>query len=236
MKVFAHETHPQGGIEWGMLRAGIATASELDAIVTPKFQVKTGDGFKTFVANKVAEAWQGYPIPVKQSFAMEQGTIVEPEVLNWCQFTLDLSIRRVGFITTDDGKVGCSPDGLLGEKSGIEIKSPGASNQTKYVLNGILPEDYEHQVHGCMYVTGFDSWAFCSYRRGFPHLFLTVERDEKKQKIIAEALGLFHEAFDKAWNKMLEANGGPPPRLKPLTPIPPKPEKKTEPINLTYLQ
>lgn len=236
MRIFPHATHPQGSLEWLQLRSGIPTSSELDSLITPKFEVKTGQGPKSYVAAKVAEAWQGGPLPSFQSFAMEQGSLIEAEVFDWCSFTLDMPIVRVGFIGSDDAKFGGSPDGLLGEHSGIEIKAPAAHTQAAYIINGVLPPEYEHQVHGCLYLTQRPEWKFVSYRRGFPALVLTVERDDEKQAVIAEALGLFHEAFDKAWKKMLEANGGPPPRLKPLTPIPPKPEKKTEPIEITYLQ
>ncbi len=227
----------QGSLEWAMLRAGIPTASELDALITSKFKVKTGQGPETYLAAKVAEAWQGGPLPRFQGFDMEQGAIQESEARAWLEFTYDEAVKRVGFITTDDGSAGCSPDGLL-IRGGLELKCPAAHTHTRYLLDGVLPEEYEHQVHGCMYVTGFSQWKFVSYRRNFPNLVLTVERDEAKMAVIGEALAKFKEAFDAAMLKMEEINGAPRPKFKPI----PKREMphlrptETKLVELTYLQ
>jgi Na+/alanine symporter len=52
----------QGSVEWMQARSGIPTASEFDALVTPKWKVKTGDGPKTYLAKKLAEWWLGGPL------------------------------------------------------------------------------------------------------------------------------------------------------------------------------
>lgn len=225
-----------------MLRAGIPTASELNALVTPKFAIKKGEGTKTYLAEKVAEAWQGGPLPTFQGYDMETGALQESEARTWFEFAHDAEIKRVGFITTDDGRAGCSPDGLLSDDCGLEIKCPKAETQTRYLLAGVLPEEYEHQVHGCMFVTGFNQWKFISYRRNFPALVLTIERDEAKIAIIREALEMFAAEFDKAMKRMEEINGGPqhsrlnPKPLPTIQPITTKLAEALKPLNLTYLQ
>ena len=226
----------QGSMEWLMLRAGIVTASEMDSLITPNFEIKTGKGPKSYIAAKVAEKWQGGPLPSFQSFEMEQGAILEDEVVKIYNFDFNTIIERVGFVTTDDGRVGCSPDGMIERKVGLEIKCPAAHTHTRYLLDGVLPEGYAHQVHAGMYVTGLSSWKFISHRRGFPSLVVDVPRDESKQAVIREALELYHAEFEKEWKKMLEKNGGPPPSAQPLSPITPREERRkvtTEP--LTYL-
>ena len=225
-------------MEWLILPAGIPTASELDALISPKFEVRTGKGPLTYVATKVAEAWQGGPEPTFQSWDMEQGVILESEARSWYEFEFGVDIRRVGFITTDDGRAGCSPDGLLPGDCGLEIKCPAARTHAKYLLDGKLPEEYEHQVHASMYVTGFDEWKFFSYCKGFPKLVLTVDRDEKKIAAIEEALSLFRERFDAAMSKIEKLNGGPPRHMKPVAnkPLPTLKPTTTKLIELTYLQ
>src|ERR1700733_12389573 len=52
----------QGSVEWLNLRAGLPTASDFDALVSPLGKVRTGEGVKSFLAKKVAEAWQGGPL------------------------------------------------------------------------------------------------------------------------------------------------------------------------------
>jgi len=132
----------------------------------------------------------------------------------WFELEHGLTVDRVGFITDDAGRYGCSPDGIIHGEIGLEVKSPQAPNQVKYLLSGKVPEDYLPQIHFSMHVTGFKQWRFLSYRRGFPALVVAVERDEEIQEVIAESLAAFLESFDKSYARMLEINGGPPPRAR----------------------
>lgn len=209
---------PQGSVDWMLARSGIPTASEFDALVTPEFKLRTGDMPRTYLAKKVAEAWQGGPLAGFNVFDMDQGKILETEAVPWFELEYGQTVERVGLITTDDGRVGCSPDGLIGDESGIEIKCPEVHTHVGYLLNGWLPKDYAAQVHGSMFVTGRARWKFLSYRRHFPPLLLTIERDEKIQSTLSAALHLFLGKFDAAMAHLTEINGGPPTRRKVSAP------------------
>ncbi len=115
-------------------------------------------------------------------------------------------------IHIDDGSAGCSPDGMFTDGTGIEIKCPNAETHVGYLRKNALPPDYAAQVHGCMFITGAPSWRFVSYRRGFPALVLTIERDEKIQTAIGEALDGFRTRFKVAMGVLIELNGGLPTR------------------------
>jgi len=185
----------QGTLEWTKLHFGIPTASGLDNLITPEFELRKGETPKTYIYKKVAEKIQGRPLIdlSASSFMLEQGMIVEEEARPWYALEYDKHIRQVGFITTDDGRFGCSPDGLIeGEECGLEIKSPAAHTHVKYLVNGVLPKEYVAQVFGSMYVTGFKKWIFVSYRRGFPALVLEIYRDQKAMDAIAHAIDVFH--------------------------------------------
>ncbi len=208
----------QGSDEWMKLRCGIPTASEMDALLTPEFKLRTGEGVQTYLAKKLAEKWLGRPLPSFSGFGdLEQGTILEEEAIPYYECENNCTIQRVGFITTDDGKAGCSPDGLIqyecgpGKQAiaagGIEIKSPAIHTHVGYLLRWTLPKDYAAQVHGSMYVTGAPWWKFMSYNRHCPPLILTVERDEEIQKKIAEALASFNASFDAAYAKLTSGAG-----------------------------
>jgi hypothetical protein len=130
---------------------------------------------------------------------LEQGMIVEEEARPWYALEYDKRVKQVGFIATDDGRFGCSPDGLIeGEDCGLEIKSPAAHTHIKYLVNGALPKEYACQVMGSMFATGFKKWIFVSYRRGFPALVLEIHRDEKAMSMIRAAINQFHADFDRA--------------------------------------
>ncbi len=193
-------------LEWIRLHFGIPTAACLDQLLTPEFELRKGEMPKTLVYKKVAEKIQNRPlIDLSQSsFMMEQGMIVEEEARPWFELEYDKKVRKIGFITTDDGRIGCSPDGLIeGEDCGLEIKSPAAHTHVKYLVNGVLPKEYVAQVYGSMFVTGFKKWKFVSYRRGFPALVLEIQWNQKAMDQIAQAVYNFHADFEYAMQRIL---------------------------------
>lgn len=211
----------QGSEAWLFARAGIPTASEWDALVSPvKLEIKKGEGPKTYLAQKVAERWYG-PLPQKPVFVMEQGNILEERARPWFEFQYKRTAEQVGFITDDAGRIGCSPDGWFdNEGTGLEIKCPEIVTHTKYVLAGKLPSDYLLQVQGAMLVTGAPWWTFLSYHNAIPKLVIQVERDEKIISVLREALDQFLEDLDAAFLRLVEINGGPPPKREMLEPSP----------------
>ncbi len=200
----------QGTLEWTKLHFGIPTASGLDNLLTPEFELRKGELPKTYVFKKVAEKLQGRPLIDlgASSFMLEQGMIIEEEARPWYALEYDKKIRQVGFITTDDGRFGCSPDGIIEDSGtpdndcGLEIKSPAAHTHCKYLCMGVLPKEYVAQVYGSMFVTGFQKWIFVSYRRGFPALVLEIYRDERAMSMIRAAINQFHGDFDRAMDRI----------------------------------
>jgi len=193
----------QGSVQWLQLHVGKPTASEFNNLMTPEFKARDGETPKTYLCKKVAEAWRNAPLMGFSTFSVEQGQMLEEEALPWFEVMHDdLDLQRVGFVESDDGKCGCSPDGLIGKDEGLEVKCPFAETQVKYLLDGKVPKDYLPQVHGSLYVTGRKRWRFLSYRRGFPALEVTVERDEEIMSKIATILSGFYGKFDEAMDKL----------------------------------
>ncbi len=191
----------QGEAEWALLRLGKVTASGLGQIVDSNFERRTGAMPFTYLCSRVAEAYRGKPIAEEAftSRATEEGQLLEEEARRACCFMFDQQqIRNVGFCLHDDGRFGCSPDALVGDDSGLEIKAPYTKTQVGYLLKGKLPIEYSAQVHGSMYATGAKSWRFFSYSRSLPPFTLLVQRDEAIMKKIADALAHFYAQFDKA--------------------------------------
>lgn len=197
-----HKEFNQLSAAWLAAHVGRPTASEFKNIMTPLFKARTGDGFNTYVATKLAEGWLGRPLGGFSTFATEQGQLREDEARPYAMLELDCDITQVGFIEGDDGRCGCSPDGLIGEDSGIEIKCPEPKTHVGYIMDGGLPDDYATQVHGSIYVSGRKSWRFMSYCIGFPAFMLTIERDEAIMVKIGEALSSFYRAYDAGMAKL----------------------------------
>ena len=192
----------QGSTAWLLARCGIPTASEFHELITPARKARESEGRESYLLRKVAEKFMGYPADGGQTFPMQQGSIIETIARPWYEFTYDVKVKQVGFCTTDDGRIGCSPDGLIGEDGGIEIKSPEDHTHLKYLLAGGVPPQYLAQVHGSLYVTGRKWWKFVSYSRYFPSLVVHVERDEAWIAALDAVLKSFLKDFDAARAKI----------------------------------
>lgn len=217
-----HNDIEQGGVDWMLLRAGKVTASEMDALISPLGKVRDGDGVQTYLNQKLVERWTGGPLPQLQGvFDVEQGRVLEERAKPAFTIHTGLEVRGAAFIESDDGRCGCSPDGLVGDASGVEIKSPTMPIHVGYLLSGKLPKQYAAQVQFSLWITGFHTWHFFSYNRAFPPLHLVVGRDENFQRAISVAVEDFIKQLDKSMQRLEELNGGPPKRktVIPTTPV-----------------
>lgn len=198
-----HTDFLQGDAEWLRMRVGKVTASEMDNLVTPEFATRKGETPHTYLCGKVAEAFRGQPLPGFTAWQTEEGQLLEDEARAWyaCEYERE-RVHNVAFVEHDDGRCGASPDALIGDDGGLELKAPQATNHVRYLLGGELPKAYAAQVHMSLFVTGRKWWRFVSYRRRFPAFVLTVERDEAIMAKIAAALAQFYAAFDAAMKQL----------------------------------
>lgn len=215
--MIVHHEYNQGSQEWIEAHCGIPTASEFKNLVTDKGEIRKWSTAmpNTYLCRKLAEAWGG-PLPGFSAYATEQGHFLEDKALPMYELEYEEKVDRVAFCTTDNGRIGCSPDGLIGEDGGIEVKSLELPHHIEVLMDGVLPSEYWAQVHGCMLVTGRPWWKFFAYRRNFPTLLLQINRDAEIQETLGDALNEFLARFDKAWAKLLELNGGPPPKRQKM--------------------
>ena len=182
-------TVDQGSLDWMQARLGIPTASKYDCLLTPKTR-KPSAGVHTYRAELMAEWLLGQPLDWGTTAWMERGTDMEDEAARFYAFDRGVEVEKVGVIMRDDGETGGSPDRLVGEDGGLEIKCPGASQHVKYLL-GIddLATSHIGQVQGYMYLTGRNWWDVLSYNPELPPVMVRVERD-------AEYLGLLVPILD----------------------------------------
>lgn len=209
----------QGSDEWLAARLGIVTASELDSLITPLWKARTGDGVRNYLATKIAERWRGQPLTTYHGGSMEQGTLREDEAFAWYELEYDVTLRKVGFILTDEGQItmGCSPDGLIDGDGGLEIKCPSPHTHVRWLLEGGIPPEHRAQVYGGMLVARAPRWRFMSYCRGFPPLVVTVEPEQAIERAIEEAVEAFQTRLDEAWAVVEKYNGGPPAKFQTET-------------------
>ena len=199
-----HENVEQGSAAWFALRHGVVTASEADALITPHWKLRKGDGVDSYLYRKLAEKVLNYSPDQLNTFGVDQGKIIETIALPWFEWEYKKKVKRVGFCATDDGRAGCSPDGLVEDGSGLEIKSPQAPNHIRYLMEGVVPEDYRVQVQFSLWVTKAPYWTFVSYSMVLPALVCRVEPDPVAQAAITEATSQFNERFATAHARILQ--------------------------------
>lgn len=192
----------QNTSEWATARLGKVTASEIDALVSPKGKIRTGDGPETHLYKKLAEKLLGYSLNDWTSAAAEHGSIMETEARPWYAFMHDVEVQTPGFCVTDDARFGCSPDGLIGLDGGVEIKCFQPQKSLQVLIEGAIPDENLMQIHMSLLVTGRQWWDWVSYSRQWPPVVIRVQRDEAIQLIIKGALDSFSARFDAALAKV----------------------------------
>ena len=181
-------TVEQGAAEWLQLRVGKVTASELGNLVTPEFAARKGETPHTYLCSKLAEAWRGAALPGFSSHATEQGQILEDEARRWYAFAFDRErIQNVGFVEHDDGRCGCSPDALIDDDSGLELKCPEPTNHVRYLLAGELPKAYTAQVHMSITEIIFNLHRTFSHRQQERQGQMFERRAEESRELMDEA-------------------------------------------------
>lgn len=175
---------PQYSPQWWAIRRGVPTGSNADRVIMPK-KAQLSSQAEGYACDLIAEKYDAYYGQQDEyvTAAMKNGTIMEPESRRFYEFTRDCEVQQVGFVLTDDGRFGCSPDSLVGDDGGLELKNPKTSTHVRYLNNGGLPDEYRPQCHWFLVVTGRAWIDFMSYSPGLPHLLVRVEPDDYTEKL-----------------------------------------------------
>ena len=161
------ETIEQGTEAWKLIRRGVPTASCFDKIMTAT-RLERSSSLETYLHTLSAESIGIFDDDWKGNADSERGNEFEDDAAFWYEITNDVSITRVGFVWKDEQKlVGGSPDRLVNDDGGLEVKVPKASTHIKWLRSGKIPAEHLGQVYGCLWLTGRSWWDFLSYRPEF---------------------------------------------------------------------
>lgn len=215
-----HDCEPRSE-EWRKFRLGIPTSSNFHKIITPKTR-KISSQAPKYMHQLLAEWITGEDIEGYQSEWMVRGQDVEDEIWKAYENYTGTETERGGFITTDDGMVGCSPDRLVGIVGDLEAKAPMIQTQVAYALAGGPDEDYMCQIQGRLFIHGREWVDIFSWH---PKLFVPPIRVYRDDKFIAELKPLLTSFVETMLNcrVVLEQRFGPFTR-----PEPPEAQQHTE--------
>ncbi len=176
----------QGSAEWLAARAGHCTASRFKDVLA---KIKTGEAAsrRNYRIQLVTERLTGRPCDSFTNAAMEWGTSTEPFARAAYESARTLMVDETGFLKHPTVPfVGASPDGLVGDDGGVEIKCPHQSTVHVETWESGMPTEHRAQVQGTLWVTGRQWWDYISFDPRMPaHLQLYIERVKRDDAYIA---------------------------------------------------
>lgn len=149
-----HHNHEQGSDEWLAVRKGCITGSRFRDC---RDKLKGGQPSKACIAYAMDTARErvGGRAPAKfQNAAMRTGTEQEPLARLAYERRTGNLVEEVGFITTDDGLYGLSPDGLIDDDGVLEIKTMVSSDTLFVAVADGDVSAYMDQCLGYLWLLG----------------------------------------------------------------------------------
>jgi len=195
----------QGSAEWFSARCGIPTASRFCDIVTPTGKPVTGKARRTYLLELVGERLTKSVSDHYVSTAMMRGTELEPKARAWYELLTGKAVSQVGFVLSDCGRWGCSPDGIT-ETGGIEIKCLLRVAHLDVLETGEIPSDYRMQMEGAMWILKRPTWDLVVFtdELGIPSRVLTLEQDPKIAAALEEHVAAFSGEVEELTRKIKE--------------------------------
>lgn len=183
---------------WFAERAGKITASRMSDVMLErdrepyksgprKGQAKPPPKALTDYAYQLAaERLTGRPRKQIKAAALQWGQDIEPAAVAAYQAETGEIVTLCGFVQHPEHDfVGASPDFLVGNEGGGEIKSPESSEVHLETLLCGLPPEHIEQIQGGLWVTGRQWWDFVSYHPDFPaDLRIYIQRIDRDDQFI----------------------------------------------------
>jgi len=202
MKILEME---QGTQEWLEARLGCPSGSGFSKLITASGTPSSSA--ESYINDLIAELITGESTPFHVTEWMQRGTELEPFARMNYELETDREVTEVGFCMHDILRCGVSPDGLIGDDGGIEIKCPKPSTHVKYLRKGTLPSEYKAQVMGCLWITGRQWWDFMSYHPQMPNLLIRVHRDDEYinqlERLVTHACQIIEKEVAEIKEKLL---------------------------------
>jgi hypothetical protein len=180
----------QGSPEWLQSRVGLVTASNF-ADILAKGQGKTR---KSYLLRIAGERLSGVPYSGYRNKHMDRGNEDEPvSCLSYEAKTGNL-VQKIGFIRFADLLCGCSPDGLIDDDGGLEMKNVIPSVQVETWERGEYPSEHKPQIMGNLWITGRKYWDFVSHSEDIKdeslrtYIYRVVRDEEYIKNLEAEVI------------------------------------------------
>lgn len=186
----------QNSPEWLRARAGIPTASQFATVLAKGKDGGSSLTRRTYMHQIAGEVITGEP---DQSWEgnkhTERGHAMEAEARDLYAFQTGAQLHRVAFIR--NGRAGCSPDSLIGDDGGAEIKTKLPHLLIDVILKDEFPPAHKAQVQGTLWLSKRQWWDIAIYWPGMPLFVKRVQRDEAYIQRLATEVDRFNAELDE---------------------------------------
>ena len=150
--------------QWLMDRMGRLTASILYKATARTKKGEYYSGREEVMSDLMAERISLSIMPTFKSPAMQWGIDKEPVARDAYSIHTGNTVVETGFIKHPTIKwFGASPDGLVNDDGGLEIKCPHTSEHLRNITTEEIKDEYIAQMYAGMLCTGRKWWDFVSF-------------------------------------------------------------------------
>jgi len=200
MKIYYCEQRSE---EWYALRCGRMTASEAMTIAA------NGKGLETYVYGVMAEKYSQNREVGYIGKDMERGIELEDQARMTYEIEND-PVEKVGFIEEDE-YTGCSPDGLVGDEGGTEIKCVNDANFFRILVDGYeaIEKKFIWQCQMSLLISKRKWWDLVIYNPNFEKnmLVFRIEPELAKQERLIVGIAKGKLLIDQLTQKYESRNG-----------------------------
>lgn len=198
-------------VEWGCLHkktkkaiaAVHAARTDLARAEPPILTLADGKTTQDLAALLAAERIAGIdPDGTFMTRDMWRGCAIEDPARDLYAQNYGVEVTECGFATLDlnDYSIGVSPDGLVGDDGGIEIKSPRHKSHLLNAVRGEVPDHHMAQIQTALLVFGRAWWDYVDYSPGMRMWVKRVTPDPAWFKAIHAAVAEFEKTVQQLVN------------------------------------
>lgn len=182
-------TAEQRSPEWHKQRVGLVTGSSVGAILHLDPYATRDD-----VLRRMVREYHGYPSEFQGNIATEYGTNNEPIALMHYEREYKNYVDKAGFVAHENGWLGASPDGYIGDEGLIEIKCPYSRRKDADFISISEQPHYMAQIQVQLECTGREWCDFYQWSK-HGHMLERVYRDNKWLDENLPRLKQFHAEY-----------------------------------------
>jgi putative phage-type endonuclease len=205
----------QNSAKWISARTGRITASRICDLMATLKRGGEAASRRDYRAELIAERLTGKAESRHVSKEMRYGREQEPFARTAYEIRSENIVDQVGFVFHPRLDFsGASPDGLICENGGVELKCPKTTTHLAYMAAGTVPKEYEDQLLWNMACSEREWWDFVSFDPRLPEklrLFIVrMPRDEARIGEIEREVMTLNNEIDTVCEQLgVTANLGP---------------------------